>query len=211
MAKAANHWYIVRVKPGTQRMAAAIPGLPPHRKGESIFERQCREAGVDCYMPSFWETALHQRTNKLIEKRCPFLVGYAFLNVGGEGFYSAFNVDSVQSFIKSAGAPVSFPEPHVSALMLAEFERKQTYDFERMEREHLHRQYRRNALNRSLGLIFPKGRRKKIPLRMIAEGAIESLSPPSRQRVNAIINELKALDYEESACNSGTSYLESVA
>lgn len=209
---AASNWYIIRAVPGSQRMAKAIVGLPEHRKGESILERQCRDAGVEIYMPAFWETARHQRTNKLIERRYPIIVGYAFVSIAGEGFYkNVKDVDSIQGFIKSAGVPVRFPEQDIGVLATAEFERRSAYEKERMDREELYRKYRRNVLNKSLGLIFPKGRRKKVPLRMIAEEAINSLSPASKWRVQNILNELKALDNEEMACNSGTDYLESVA
>jgi len=194
MAKAASSWYIIRAVPGSQRMAKAIVGLPEYRKGETILERECRDAGVEVYMPAFWETARHQRTNKLIERRYPIIVGYAFVSISGEGFYkNVKNVDSIQGFIKSGGVPIRFPVDDIGVLAAAEFERRSAYENERREREELYRKYRRNVLNKSLGLIFPKGRRKKIPLRMIAEEAINSLSPASRYRVQNILNELKAL------------------
>jgi len=209
---AASNWYIIRAVPGSQRMARAIDGLPDYRKGESILERQCRDNGVEVYMPAFWETARHQRTNKLIERRYPIIVGYAFVNIAGEGFYKNVNkVESIQGFIKSGGVPIRFPAEDIGVLAAAEFERHGAYEKDRREREELYRKYRRNVLNKSLGLIFPKGRRKKIPLRMIAEEAIISLSPASRFRVQNILNELKALDDEEMACNSWRTHLESVA
>lgn len=69
-------WYAVRIVPGAQKMASAIPNAPEHRVGETLLERECRNNGITIFMPSFWTVVRHQRTNKLIEKRFPLLVGY---------------------------------------------------------------------------------------------------------------------------------------
>lgn len=192
-------------------MAARRDGLPDRRRGESIVERECRNEGVEVYMPSFWVMLQHQRTNKLVEKRAPFLVGYAFVNIPESGFEKVRTLDGVLCFVRGSNGPIAFKEEDLGVLILAEDERKRAYDAERNEKQAKSRQYRRNALNKSLGLVFPKGRRKKIPLRMLAEAEIDSLGAASRQRVLDIINELKALDNEEAACKSQPEQLISAA
>src|SRR5215217_3687729 len=77
MSRAA--WYAIRTGIGAQRMAAANPALPDSRIGESIIERNMRDKGLDIFMPSFWVETKHRRTNSIIERRLPLLVGYAFV------------------------------------------------------------------------------------------------------------------------------------
>lgn len=190
-------WYAIRPMPGTQRMASLAANLPAGREGESIIERNLRNEGIDVYMPSFWQDVRHQRTNKVIGKRFPLLVGYVFVNIPERDFERVRRTDGVMCFLRSSreGGPVCFREAEdIGLLMLADMERKAVYAREREERERLSQQQRRNALNRQLGLILPKGRRKKVSMRYAAEQAMNELSPATRERVLLILKELEGLE-----------------
>lgn len=193
-------WYVVRAMPGTQRMASATPRSieQQHRLGESIIERSIRNEGVDVYMPSFWRDVKHQRTNKIIAKRFPLLVGYVFVNIRERDFERVRRTDGVMCFLRLSPElpPASFSDEDIGALMLADMESKREYEAERQERERLAKQHRRNFLNRQLGLILPKGRRKKVSMRYAAEQAMAELSPAVKDRVQSIIKELECLDGE---------------
>jgi len=210
-------WYAVRVVPGSQRMAREIVLNPKdgetdeelqarvaQRKGESLIERDCRQAGIEIFMPSFWNTVQHQRTNKLTDRRFPLLVGYAFVCIEQKMFETVRKLETVGGFIRNVAGPVPFDDIDIGSLALAEMERKQAFDMERFHRGALNREQRRNALNRHLGLILPKGRRKKIPVRMMAEGEIGRLTGRIRERVQEVLDALNALDKEEgeNACIS---------
>ncbi|MBW9076933.1 hypothetical protein JNB84_03130 [Rhizobium pusense] len=191
-------WYAVRAMPGTQRMAAATPRLieQQHRIGESIIERNIRNEGFDVYMPAFWRDIKHQRTNKIMAKRFPLLVGYVFVNIREREFERVRRTEGVMCFLRPSPdlPPASFKDEVIGALMLADMEAKRGYDIEREEREKLAKQHRRNALNRQLGLILPKGRRKKVSMRYAAEQAMNELSPATRERVLLILKELEGLE-----------------
>lgn len=191
-------WYAVRAMPGTQRMAAATPWPieQQHRIGESIIERNIRNEGFDVYMPAFWKDIKHQRTNKIMAKRFPLLVGYVFVNIRERDFERVRRTDGVMCFLRPSAElpPASFKDEVIGALMLADMEAKRGYDTEREEREKVAKQHRRNALNRQLGLILPKGRRKKVSMRYAAEQAMNELSPATLERVLLIIKELEGLE-----------------
>lgn len=216
-------WYAVRAVPGSQRMATMLEpandeteadkATRARRKGESILERNLRNEGVDVYMPSFWDTIQHQRTNKTIERRFPLLVGYAFVNIEQSDFERVRNIDGVLSFVRPSfdRGPIIFRDTDIGSLMFADFQKQQNWERQREERLTLCHAHRRNTLNKRLGLIFPKGRRKKVPLRMLAEAAIDELAPASRQHVLSILNELKAMDEEMDACRASSTHLYSAA
>lgn len=218
-----TQWYAVRAVPGSQRMATVLEPANDEteadkkardrRKGESIIERNLRNEGVDVYMPSFWGTIQHQRTNKMIERRFPLLVGYAFVNIEQSDFERVRNIDGVLSFVRPSfdRGPIVFRDTDIGSLMFADFQQQQQWEREREQRLTLSHSHRRNTLNKRLGLIFPKGRRKKVPLRMLAEAAIDELAPASRQHVLSILNELKAMDEEMDACRASSSHLYSAA
>lgn len=191
-------WYAVRAMPGTQRMAAATPRPveQQHRMGESIIERNIRNEGFDVYMPGFWKDIKHQRTNKIMAKRFPLLVGYVFVNIRERDFERVRRTEGVMCFLRPSPdlPPASFKDEVIGALMLADMEAKRGYDIEREEREKLAKRHRRNALNRQLGLILPKGRRKKVSMRYAAEQAMNELSPATRERVLLILKELEGLE-----------------
>ncbi|MGF6157788.1 transcription antitermination factor NusG [Ensifer sp. KUDG1] len=216
-------WYAVRAVPGSQRMATVLEPANDEteadkkardrRKGESILERNLRNEGIDVYMPSFWDITQHQRTNKMIERRFPLLVGYAFVNIEQSDFERVRNIDGVLSFVRPSfdRGPIVFRDTDIGSLMFADFQQRQQWERQREERLTLSHAHRRNTLNKRLGLIFPKGRRKKVPLRMLAEAAIDELAPASRQHVLSILNELRAMDEEMDACRASSSHLYSAA
>lgn len=215
---AATKWYCIRTIPGAQRMAPSIDAANDEneteekkaerkrRKGESIIERNLRNEGIDVYMPAFWSVVQHQRTNRMMEKRFPFLVGYAFVSVQDGDWERVRKVDGVMCVMRPTPerGPYAFRDTDIGALMFAEFERQKQYEIEREGKIQEAQKHRRNALNKRLGLILPKGRRKKVPLRMMAEAAIDSLKPSTRQQVLLILNELKAMDNEMDACRSSS-------
>lgn len=195
-----TRWYAVRAMPGSQRMACANPNAPDHRKGESIIERSLRNEGIDVYMPSFWKDVRHQRTNKVMGKRFPLLVGYAFVNITEADFERVRCTDGVMCFLRPSPdlPPAAFRDAEdIGVLMLADEERKIAYEAERAEKEKLANQHRRNSLNHHLGLILPKGRRRKISLRYHAEQTMHGLSPVLRSKVSEILAELEKLDGAE--------------
>ncbi|KKX29198.1 hypothetical protein FDR95_00005 [Rhizobiaceae bacterium LC148] len=220
---AETNWYAVRTVPGSQRMARVLEpandeteeqkATRERRKGESIVERNLRNEGIDVYMPSFWAITQHQRTNKMREKRFPLLVGYAFVNIHQRDFERVRGVEGVMCFMRPSPdrGPIVFRDTDIGGLMLADFEKQKIWEQEREERLAKAQSYRRNALNKKLGLIFPKGKRKKMPLRILAETAIDSLSPGSRQHVLTILNELKEMDKEMEACRLSANHLYSAA
>lgn len=210
-----KNWYAIRAVPGSQRMAKTITIKPANgetieevaeiakrRTGESILERDCRRNGIEVFMPGFWNTIQHNRTKKLIDRRFPFLVGYAFVCIEMEKFEKVRNLTSVIGFVRNAFGPIKFDDEIIGSLAVAEMERRHEFDVERFDRETRNRDLRRNMLNRKLGLIMPKGRRKKLPLRMVAEAEISKLSGRTRDRVEEILKMLDELDAEASGtCN----------
>lgn len=178
-------------------MASMAANLPAKREGESIIERNLRNEGIDVYMPSFWQDVKHQRTNKVVAKRFPLLVGYVFVNIADGEFEKVRRTEGVMCFLRSSrdGGPACFREAEdIGTLMFADLERKSIYEQEREAKQKLANQQRRNALNRQLGLILPKGRRKKVSMRYAAEQAMEELSAPTRERVLLILKELESLE-----------------
>ncbi|WP_245505206.1 transcription termination/antitermination NusG family protein [Neorhizobium sp. S3-V5DH] len=183
------------------------------RKGESVIERNLRNENIDVYMPSFWTITQHQRTNKMREKRFPLLVGYVFVNIHQRDFEKVRGVEGVMCFMRPSPdrGPIAFRDTDIGSLMFADFQKQQEWEREREERLIEAHSYRRNALNKRLGLVFPKGRRKNIPLRAMAEAAINDLAPASRQQVLAILAELQAMDKEMEACRESSMSLYSAA
>lgn len=205
----ASNWYAVRAKPGTQRMARPIPLAAnatfkqeaewERRKGESILERQLRQEGIDVFMPSFWIRTKHHRTNKIIERRYPFLVGYAFVHLPGLEFEQVRAVDAVMCMLAPTrtACPVRFPENMIAQFMMDEFEAAQAHKLQEwsdMERQRFKKQ---NHLRGQLKKVLPKGRNPKTPLREHADMAMDRLNDVVRARVLAITAQLDALEAAE--------------
>ncbi|NSX87639.1 hypothetical protein G6L86_18710 [Agrobacterium tumefaciens] len=207
-------WYAVRIVPGAQKMARAIPNAPEHRVGETLLERECRNNGITIFMPSFWTVVRHQRTNKLIEKRFPLLVGYAFVRIDDKGFGAVRDLNTVSYFLRGGGryGLASFPDETLVELYLAEMDAKEQHSTMKRTGEAEVRKERRSILGRQLGSIFPKGRRKKVPIRMMAAAAMNSLTPKAKERCAAILEELENLDkIDAESCKSPANLLTSAA
>lgn len=200
--KNGRQWYIIRAVPGTQRQARTYDGAARHRTGESILERECRNAGINVYMPSFWTTVQHQRTNRLIDKRFPLLIGYAFVNILPEERDKVRDLDSVLCILRQSrsGNVVVMQDEDIGQLMLADHLRAEAHKIEREGSEEKARQHRRNQLEKRLGQIFPKGRRKKMPVRMLAEAEIDKLPSALRKHVQGILEGLDAIKKEVDSC-----------
>jgi transcription antitermination factor NusG len=209
----AESWYLIRVVPGGQRMARALDGASEHRIGETLLERECREKGVAVFTPSFWTVVRHQRTNRLIEKRYPLFPGYCFVQVAGAGFDPIRRFNYVSHFMRGGGryGMASFTDRDMVMLYVADQEARDTHQTMKKNGEADVREHRRKELNRQIGLIFPKGRRKKIPLRVMAESAINGLSAKAKERCKSLLKELELLEREETSCNDLKQSLNSAA
>ena len=204
-----TNWYAVRAKPGTQRMARPLllaanstekeKAEWERRKGESILERQLRQEGIDVFMPSYWIRTKHHRTNKLIERRQPFLVGYAFVHLPRLEFERVRAVDAVMCMLaptRNAG-PVRFPESLISQFMMDEFEADQEHKLQEWSDMEHQRFKKQNHLRGQLKKVLPKGRHPKTSLREFADEAIDRLSEVVRSRVLSITAQLDALEAAE--------------
>lgn len=202
------HWYAIRTIPGAQSMAPPIndPDFPERRKGESKVERSLRQGGIDVYMPAHWIEYPNRRNHKIIVRRLPLLVSYAFVHITENDFERVRRTDGVLCFLRMNDVigPQRFPEREISRLMIDEFEAQQKAAFEKFEaeqasafekriREEEIRTGRVNELNRSLKRTLPKGRASRINLREYANIAIEKMDGPAKERVLSIIAELDAL------------------
>lgn len=206
-----DRWYAVRTKPGSQRMAKVLEAANDEfdteakkaererRRGESIIERNLRNEGVDVYMPSFWYETKHHRTNKLIERRLPLLVGYAFVHLPDFEFEKVRGVDGVMCFLQTNrdSGPLRFSEDDLSPLLFAEWQVREQRRFERAQRQETARFNRRNKLHGELKRFLPKGRGVRINLREQAEKTIHSMPDVVKARVLGIIKELDALDSDD--------------
>jgi len=222
---AETNWYAIRAVPGSQRMARVIEAsndemetpeqkvARERRKGESIIERNLRNEGIDVYMPSFWAIRQHQRTNRMSERRFPLMVGYVFVNIAERDFEKVRRIEGVMCFMRPSPdrGPIAFRDTDIGRLMFDDFQAQQEWERDREARLLEGQKHRRNALNKRLGLIFPKGRRQKVPLRMVAEVAIENMPTASRNHVRAILAELNAMDKEMEACRASSIRLYSAA
>jgi transcription antitermination factor NusG len=206
-----TQWYAVRVNSQSQRMAKKVESedFPVRRLGESVLERECREEGLDVYMPAFWTMQKHRRKNTIIEKRYPLFVGYAFVMLTDKGFESARqNVPSIVAFLRPSrfGDPVRFSEGIIAKLMLDEFESRQAFLFEKhqksgmivKERERELKNERKSVNHR----ISSATRRRKDSLSELARMQMEGMLAEDKARVQAIERELKGLEnYDESLAN----------
>ncbi|WP_017272669.1 transcription termination/antitermination protein NusG, partial [Sinorhizobium meliloti] len=178
-----SRWYAIRTAPGYQRMAAVDERLPENRRMESIIERNCRKDGFDIFMPSFYKELKHHRTNEIIQKRFPFLVGYAFVNLPRLNFEELRSVEGVVCFLRGANyGPLEFPDATIESLYFAEHERRQAFLYEQHCRKESWRQERVHHLRGQLRKILPKGRKARVSMVDQAEMAIDSLSPQIKER-----------------------------
>ncbi|MCM5689519.1 transcription termination/antitermination NusG family protein [Sinorhizobium meliloti] len=196
-----NHrWYAVRVSPGYQRMAKAIDGLAELRRGESIIERNLRDANIDVFMPAFWKEIRKHRSRKLVERRFPLLVGYAFIRRDpGAGFDPVREVDGISSIVSVSRdrGPIEFSEADIQTLMIAAFDRNQAYKFKRATALETARSTRRRQLDTELGRLLPRGRSRTVSLRFHADACINSLDDRLKERVLGIMQMIDGLENDE--------------
>ena len=190
-----SRWYAIRVAPGYQRMAAVDERLPESRRMESIIERNCRKDCFDIFMPSFYTELRHHRTKQILQKRFPFLVGYAFVNLPRLNFEELRRVDGVVCFLRGGAGygPLECPDGIIEDLYFAEHERRQSFLYEQHCRKENERHEQIQHLRGQLRKILPKGRKARVSMVDQAERAIDSLSPQVKERVQKIISELNSL------------------
>ncbi|WP_267550436.1 transcription termination/antitermination NusG family protein [Rhizobium rhizogenes] len=190
-------WYAIRVVPGYQRMAKVIEGAPEDRRGESLIERNLRNDGIDVYMPAFWKEIRKHRSQKLVERRMPLLVGYAFVRRDpADGFDRIRKVDGVGGIValsRDAG-PIAFSEKDIQALMLSGFDKQQAYRFAKASATEEARHKRRKHLNTQLGRLLPRGRGRTVSLRYYAENTLDKLDEKLQAHVLGIIELLDGLE-----------------
>ncbi|PDT47316.1 hypothetical protein CO661_14130 [Sinorhizobium fredii] len=190
-----TRWYAIRIKPGYQRMAAEDARLSPDRYYETLIERNCREKGFSVFMPSFYREIKHHRTNRIITRRLPLLVGYAFVDLPRLNFEELRKVDGVMCLLKidREYGPIEFSGEVIEKLILEDLDEKHTFMIGRYARQEAERINRVRNLRGQLRKILPKGRGARISMTLEADKAIESLNAHSRERVLNILSELRQL------------------
>lgn len=204
-----SRWYAVRAIPGSQKQAKPLlvaanatdeeKAEAERRKGESIIERQLRQEGIDVYMPSFWIRTKHHRTNQLIERRLPFLVGYVFVHLPCLEFEKVRAVESVMCVLAPSrfDGPVRFPEGVISKLMVAEFDAAQQAQQEGWSEMETKRFKQSEHLRGQLKKILPKGRVRTVSMRDWADTVIDKLNDGAKSQVRALIDKLDRLQTAE--------------
>lgn len=196
---AGERWYAIRTRPGAQVMARQLPEAEndeeqcrlEYRRGESLVERNLREAGIDVYMPAFWREYRTHRGRKFRQRRQPLLVGYAFIRRDpAKGFDAVRDVDGVLDIVANARVPAEFAEADIQFLMVEMFNLHQEYSLQRAHKIEEARFKRKSALYTELGRLLPKKSNRKISLRVHAEACIQHLSPAARERMLGIMSEI---------------------
>ncbi len=149
-------------------------------------------------MPAFWEEIRAHRGHKMRARRLPLFPGYVFIRRDPKhGFKPVKDeVEGVIDFVSVKQRPVIFAEDDIRFLMIQMFEREQAFRFHRAEVAEKARFNRRQRLNAELGRHLPRGRGRKVSLRIHAEACINSLPAASRQRVLGIMSALDGIDQE---------------
>jgi hypothetical protein len=206
-------WIAIRVGNGGLKIASTIPEAPYETLLETVIERHARRLGIPILLPADMTAVKHHRTNRMIAKRFPFLSTYAFVRAEGEKLDRLRQSNYVASVLRKPGGEgfVTFSHEYLVPLFVRNLEVVDAIVAFRAEQAELGRKLQREALNKQLGSIFPKGRRKRIPIRMLAEGSINSLPPRTKQRCQDILKELRALDNFADSCNSPGTALHSAA
>lgn len=190
-----ERWFAIRTRPGVQAMARQLKEVPEYRRGETIIERNLREAGIDVCMPAFWREIRAHRSRKLRERRFPLLVGYVFIRHDpARGFEAVRDVDGVLGIVTNGMGPAELNEEDIQFLMMEMFHRHQDYRLHRQHKIETVRFKRRQNLNGELGRLLPRGRSRTVSLRSHADACIQMLSDPVRERVLGIISALDAVE-----------------
>ncbi|TWB61677.1 transcription termination factor nusG [Rhizobium sp. ERR 922] len=193
---AKEEWYAIRTAPGSQRMARAIEGLPANRIGESIIERNLRNEGIDVYMPAYWHEIVHHRTNKIIDRRLPLLVGYAFVHLPRLNFEEVRAVDGVICFLRGNHdfGPVRFRVDDIAVMAAEELRRRQEIRREKISRFEKEKSSQIMHLRGNLRKILKKGRSIRFNLKEQAMLAIQSMDEQSKNTILGILAELDSLE-----------------
>ena len=192
-----EHWFAIRTKPGTQRMASTDEGLPEARREEFVIERQCRDEGFEIFTPSFWTRTKHARTNKILVKRLPLFTGYSFVNLPLFQFEQLRNeVDGVINLLRTVSGPFEFPSSLIGNLRVDEWKERQEFLFATHEANENERLEEIRHLRGSLRKIMPRGRAVRVNMMEQADRQIASLQPRARHRAEAILARLKELTEE---------------
>lgn len=199
MKPATKSWYAIRTKPGYQRVARMIEDAEERRKSETIIERNLRNDGIDVCMPSFWFETRHHRTNRIVERRLPLLVGYTFVHIAEAQFEKVRDVDGVMCFLRLSleYGPTRFRDRDLEQLVFDDFERGQRFRFEQHCRVEEAKSHRVFQLRSNLRKFLPKGRGVRINMRAQAEKALQTMEGAAKERVVAILRELDNLTGDE--------------
>ncbi|MCW0014893.1 transcription termination/antitermination protein NusG [Rhizobium sp. BT-226] len=190
-------WYAIRAAPGTQRMARRVDDAPLHRVGESIIERNLRNEGISVYMPAYWYESIHHRTRKVIQRRLPLLVGYAFVNLENLNFEKVRDVDGVVCFLRSELGPIRFSGDDLSIIAAEELSRRQEFRRERITRIQSETAGQVMQLRGNLRKILPKGRGNRINLKDQALIAIKGMKSEMQSKVMGMLLQLEQLEAYE--------------
>ncbi|KAA0686023.1 hypothetical protein DTW90_34625 [Neorhizobium sp. P12A] len=193
--RGSSEWYAIRAAPGTQRMAKPIEGAETHRVGESIIERSLRNEGIDVFMPAYWYEIVHHRTNKIIERRLPLLVGYAFVNLPKANFEEVREVDGVVCFLRSPDyGPQVFHTDDLEAIAFEEHRRRQEIRREKITRFEKEKSSQVMHLRGNLRKILKKGRSTHINLKDQALLAIKDMDQEMQSKIMGMIKQLDTLE-----------------
>ncbi|MGZ2484302.1 hypothetical protein ACVITL_002825 [Rhizobium pisi] len=190
-------WYAIRTAPGTQRMARHVDDAPIHRIGESIIERNLRNEGISVYMPAYWYEGIHHRNRKVIQRRLPLLVGYAFVNLENLNFERVRDVDGVVCFLRSELGPIRFSGDDLAVIAAEELTRRQEFRRERITRIQNETAGHAMQLRGNLRKILPKGRGNRINLKDQALIAIKGMKPEMQSKVMGMLLQLEQLEAYE--------------
>ncbi|WP_050578485.1 transcription termination/antitermination protein NusG [Rhizobium leguminosarum] len=190
-------WYAIRTAPGTQRMASHVADAPVHRVGESIIERNLRNEGISVYMPAYWYESIHHRTRKVIQRRLPLLVGYAFVNLENLNFEKVRDVEGVVCFLRSEFGPIRFSGDDLAVIAAEELSRRQEFRRERITRIQTETSGQVMQLRGNLRKILPKGRGNRINLKDQALLTIKDMKPEMQSKVMGMLLQLEQLEAYE--------------
>ncbi|MGO7089470.1 transcription termination/antitermination protein NusG [Rhizobium leguminosarum] len=190
-------WYAIRTAPGTQRMASHVADAPVHRVGESIIERNLRNEGISVYMPAYWYESIHHRTRKVIQRRLPLLVGYAFVNLENLNFEKVRDVEGVVCFLRSEFGPIRFSGDDLAVIAAEELSRRQEFRRERITRIQSETAGQVMQLRGNLRKILPKGRGNRINLKDQALLTIKDMKPEMQSKVMGMLLQLEQLEAYE--------------
>ena len=169
------------------------------RNGESIIERSLRNEGIDVYMPAYWHEIVHHRTNKIIEKRLPLMVGYAFVHLPDLAFEKVRGVDGVVCFLQASRerGPARFRADDLAVIAAEELSRRQQFRLDRFARLEQEKSGKIMSLRTSIRKHLKKGRSTRINLKEQAMLAIRSMDEPAREKVLGMLHQLETLEGED--------------